>query len=206
LNVDAVLEDGIPVFKRICGGGAVLLSPGCVCMALRFAKSKTLGIHDYFAKAAALITEVAAERLGIRIGLRGISDLAYLGPLEGARPLNGGSTGSELPLLMRAGERKIAGSSLYMPRDFVLYLVSILVDPDFSAIDKYLSHPSKEPDYRGGRSHKDFLAGLGPLSGAALRPADFAQWLRQGLQQKIPETPGLDLDWELSGGKPPGVG
>ncbi|HKP97739.1 MAG TPA: hypothetical protein VJ385_18510 [Fibrobacteria bacterium] len=197
LNVEAVLRDGIPVFKRMSGGGAVLLSPGCVCLGLRFTKGKDLSIHDYFAKGSALITEVAAEKLGLELRLRGTSDLACLGPLGTEAALGeklaetGGSGEGTL-------ERKVAGCALYMPRDFVLYLVSILVDPDFSDMETYLAHPSKEPGYRGGRTHRDFLAGLGPLSGKPLEPADLAGWL----QRKIPAMPGLDLDWELCPEKP----
>jgi lipoate-protein ligase A len=192
LIVENVRRDGIPVFKRMSGGGAVLLSPGCVCLGLRFAKNPALSIHDYFAKGSALISEVGAERLGLELRLRGTSDLACLGPLgtEAAlgEKLAEAGNGAEGTL-----ERKVAGCALYMPRDFVLYLVSILIEPDFEDIDRYLAHPSKEPGYRGGRPHRDFLAGLGPLSGKSLQPAEMAVWL----QQKIPASPGLVLDWEL---------
>ncbi|MDB5050251.1 MAG: putative lipoate-protein ligase [Fibrobacteres bacterium] len=195
LNVENVRQDGVPVFKRMSGGGAVLLSPGCVCVGLRFAKDPALSIHDYFAQGSAVISEVAAEKLGLELRLRGTSDLACLGPLGMSASLGeklaesaGNSNSPEGTL-----ERKVAGCALYMPRDFVLYLVSILVDPDFGDMEKYLAHPSKEPGYRGGRTHRDFLAGLGPLSGKPLQPADMAAWL----QQKIPASPGLVLDWEL---------
>lgn len=192
LNMAAILADGIPVFKRASGGGAVLLSPGCVCLGLRFAKDKSLSIHDYFAKGSAVISEVAAERLGLDLRLRGTSDLACLGPL-GAEAAMGEKLAESEGNPEGTLERKVAGCALYMPRDFVLYLVSILVDPDFDGIEKYLAHPSKEPGYRGGRSHRDFLAGLGPLSGKKLQPTDLATWL----EQKIPVSPGLVLDWEL---------
>lgn len=200
LNLDAVVRDGIPVFKRMSGGGAVLLSPGCVCLGLRFAKDKSLGIPDYFAKASAVISEVAADKLGLGLRLRGTSDLAYLGPLGSDAGGMEAALGEKLAESEGNPEgtleRKVAGCALYMPRDFVLYLVSILVEPDFTCIEKYLAHPSKEPGYRGGRSHRDFLAGLGPLAeqqGKRVRPAELAAWL----ERKIPASPGLVLDWEL---------
>jgi lipoate---protein ligase len=195
LNVEAVLRDGVPVHKRMSGGGAVLLSPGCLCLGLRFAKRKDLSIHDYFAKASALISEVVLERLGLELRLRGTSDLACTpspggnpGIVSGLAEVGIGVDGST--------ERKVAGSSLYMPRDYVLYLTSILVDPDFSAIGRYLAHPSKEPDYRAGREHAAFLGALGPLSGKTVRAGEMTDWF----EQKIPAVPGLDLDWELSRG------
>ncbi len=189
LHLEAVQADGIPVFKRMSGGGAVLLSPGCVCLGLRFAKDKSLSIHDYFAKGSALIADVAREKLSLHLHLRGTSDLACAA--KGPRS-NASLADSSAPQDERM-EKKVAGCALYMPRDFALYLVSILVDPDFADIDKYLAHPSKEPGYRAGRTHPDFLAGLASLSGLPVQPSEFADWL----DRKIPTEQGLNLDWEL---------
>jgi lipoate---protein ligase len=196
LNLEAVRRDGIPVHKRMSGGGAVLLSPGCLCLGLRFAKRKELSIQEYFAKASAVISEVVAQRLGLELRLRGTSDLACV---NGAGPLAAlGTRIAEGEAVDGIGERKVAGCALYMPRDFVLYLVSILVDPDFADIEKYLAHPSKEPEYRSGRSHSDFLGGLSPLSGKPIRPPEMIPWF----EAKIPESPELDLDWEQASGNP----
>ena len=171
LKVEAVIRDGIAVHKRIGGGGAVLLSPGCVCVALRIRKRKDLSIKDYFALGSSVIIETARNRLGIDLFLRGISDLACATP---------------------AGDKKVAGSSLYLPRDFGLYLVSILVAPDLGPIGEYLLHPSQEPDYRAGRTHRDFLAGLSEAAGRPLDPGEVLTWYREA----IPERLGTDLDWE----------
>lgn len=174
LKVEAVLRDGIPVHKRISGGGAVLLSPGCVCLALRFRKNKSLSIHDYFALGSSVIVSAAKEELGLELFLRGTSDLAC--------------TAADV-------ERKVAGSALYMPRDFVLYLVSVLVQPDLAQLEAYLAHPSKEPDYRAGRGHGAFLAGLAGLSGREIRPSQFAGWLAD----RVPASLTLALDWNSAG-------
>lgn len=171
LQVTAVLRDGIPVHKRIGGGGSVLLTPGCVCLALRFRKRVGFSIKDYFALGSSLIIETARDRLGLDLFLRGISDLACATP---------------------DGDKKVAGSSLYLPRDFALYLVSILVAPDLGPIEEYLLHPSQEPDYRSGRSHSEFLSGLSNASGRRLDPQEVLSWFREG----IPERLGADLDWE----------
>jgi lipoate-protein ligase A len=193
LNLEAVQRDGIPIHKRMSGGGAVLLSPGCLCLGLRFAKRKDVTIQDYFAKASALISEIVKHEIGLELRLRGTSDLACVIPAGRSVELGNRIAEGESSV-DGVAERKVAGCALYMPREYVLYLVSILVDPDFSAIEKYLAHPSKEPEYRSGRKHRDFLAGLGPLSGRALRPEDMLPWFTQ----KIPDWPGLDLDWELA--------
>jgi lipoate---protein ligase len=171
LNIAAVLRDRIPVHKRISGGGAVLLSSGCVCMGLRFRKQKSFSIQDYFSRGSSVIIGVARERLGLELVPRGISDLAFPAP---------------------EGDKKIAGSSLYMPRDFALYLVSILIAPDLESISLYLSHPSDEPGYRAGRVHGEFLAGLGPLSGRPVEAREALEWFMEA----IPGRVGAELDWE----------
>ena len=102
LNVEAVRRDGIAVHKRMSGGGAVLLSPGCLCLGLRFAKRKELAIADYFAKASALISGVVARELGLELRLRGTSDLACSVPqgnpkADSARASSASPAGSATP-------------------------------------------------------------------------------------------------------------
>jgi lipoate---protein ligase len=198
LNVEAVRRDGIAVHKRMSGGGAVLLSPGCLCLGLRFAKRKELSIADYFAKASALISGVVGRELGLELRLRGTSDLACAISAGPGRPRSDLAMGLAETAAAAAGisERKVAGCALYMPRDYVLYLASILVDPDFTDIEKYLAHPSKEPEYRSGRSHGDFLGCLAGLSGKPVTAAEMIPWF----EKKIPAEPGLDLDWESAAG------
>ena len=141
----AVLRDGIPVHRRMGGGGAVLLSPACVCVGLRFARIKGRTLHDYYEAGSDLIRRAVRAATGLELQPRGISDLACPSP---------------------DGIRKVVGCSLYMPRDFALYLASVLVNPDLGEMETYLAHPSKEPDYRGGRAHGDFIAGLASLAPA----------------------------------------
>jgi lipoate-protein ligase A len=72
-----------------------------------------------------------------------------------------------------------------MPRDFALYLASIMVNPDLEAIDAYLAHPSREPEYREGRGHRDFVVGLEELAGRRLEPAKVAESLRLALDDDM---------------------
>jgi lipoate-protein ligase A len=106
--------------------------------------------------------------------MRGISDLAHAGP---------------------SGLRKVAGCSLYMPRDFALYLASIMVRPDYGEIEAYLSHPSREPDYRGGRRHSDFIVGLEELASRSLPPAEVAAALADAVEGRL--RPELDYPAEV---------
>jgi lipoate-protein ligase A len=160
LHVDAAEADGVPVYQRKGGGGAVYLDAHCVCVALRLRRDKTLAIADYFAAGNGLIQAAFFAGFGIRAGLRGISDLAWLEERHG-----------------QWEERKLSGSSLHLPRECGVYLASILVDADLGALDRYLRHPSREPEYLQGRGHADFVANLSALARGAT-----PQGLKQALE------------------------
>jgi lipoate---protein ligase len=180
LRLDAAVRDGIPVHRRMGGGGAVLLSPGCVCVGLRFARSKGRNLHDYFAAGSGLVRRAVREATGLDLESMGISDLAC--PTPTSTP---------------ESSRKVVGCSLYMPRDFALYLASILVSPDLGDLETYLAHPSREPGYRAGRPHGDFVAGLDALAGRPgspgrhLTPTDLLAPLEMALAKGLD----ADLDW-----------
>lgn len=172
IHVAAAVRDGIPVHRRMGGGGAVLLSPACVCVGLRFARAKGRTLHDYYAAGSDLIRRAVLAAAGVELEPRGISDLACESP---------------------EGIRKVVGCSLYMPRDFALYLASILVTPDLQDLETYLTHPSKEPDYRAGRLHGDFVAGLSALAVRPVTPETLLLPLETALQAGLK----ADLDWPV---------
>jgi lipoate---protein ligase len=138
----------LPIYRRRGGGGAVLLGPHCLCLALRLRRMPGWGPLDYFREIHqklivilnnvtnfANVTSESSPKNTLRIETKGISDLAV-------------------------GEKKLAGTSLYLSRDRSLYLASILVTPDTSGNMTLLKHPSREPDYRQGRNHGEFLISL----------------------------------------------
>lgn len=171
LNLEATNRDGIPVHRRMGGGGAVLLSPACICVGLRFARRKGQTLHAFFDAGSDLIMRSLSRACGVELEKRGISDLAFSG---------------------RDGRaRKVVGCSLYMPRDFALYLASILVNPDMREIGTYLAHPSREPDYRAGRNHGDFLVGLSEACGRPVPAADLIPHFQATLEPGL----GIELDW-----------
>ena len=131
---------GISIYKRKGGGGAVLLTQGVVCVALRFQRKPGFGIAEYFSAANGMIQTVFKNEWKVDLVPRGISDLAI-------------------------GDHKALGSSLYLPRDHALYLASILVNAPLSLFDQYLRYPSREPEYRRGRNHGDFLRNLSDVPG-----------------------------------------
>jgi lipoate-protein ligase A len=135
LKPENILKEPIPIYKRHGGGGTVLLSPKGFCFGIRFPKIPQNHISDYFDTGTGFLKNFLKEKYDIDSQSRGISDLCI-------------------------GPKKILGCSLYMPRECVVYLASVLFEPDIENIEKYLAHPSKEPDYREGRTHTDFLTFL----------------------------------------------
>lgn len=126
---------GVPVYRRRGGGGAVLLSPGCLIITACYDAQRRTFATQWIGPVA----EAVARALGVLgvagVEVRGLGDVAVDG-------------------------RKVLGSSLYANRQVALYQGSLLVDPDLTLIPRFLPHPSREPDYRAGRSHLDFVTSL----------------------------------------------
>lgn len=123
---------GVPVVQRRGGGGTVVLGPGCLILTLAFYGKDLFSNQKYFSQINQMWSDALSAAGVAGLVTRGHSDLAY-------------------------GERKIAGTSLFRRKHLVVYQGSLLVHPDFDAIATLLKHPSREPDYRQGRSHSDFL-------------------------------------------------
>ncbi|MCX6226833.1 MAG: hypothetical protein NTV01_19145, partial [Bacteroidia bacterium] len=125
-------QDGVPMIKRHTGGQTVILTPRTLVISVRLISEKLENPQVYFKRINQLIIE-ALSNLGIsNLNEKGISDIAI-------------------------GEKKILGSSIYRKRSMVFYhaVLNISESPEF--IGRYLKHPSREPDYRSGRKHEDFV-------------------------------------------------
>jgi lipoate-protein ligase A len=139
VNVRACVEDGIPILKRLGGGGTVLLHSGCLIVSLGLWVKEFYANDRYFRLLNQSVIDCLNQELPqISFDQRGHSDIVH-------------------------GQLKIAGTSLFRSRNYLMYQASILVDMQIDWIEKYLAHPSLEPDYRKGRSHRDFLTDLGTL-------------------------------------------
>jgi len=56
--------------------------------------------------------------------------------------------------------KKILGSAIYRSKDALLYHAVLNLGEPATTFERYLRHPSKEPDYRLGRSHSEFVTSL----------------------------------------------
>ena len=135
LFVENVMRDNITVLKRPSGGHAVMLTPNNIVIAVVFPNVQTLQSKNVFHNINTLIIS-AMEELGINnLSLKGISDIAISG-------------------------KKILGSAIYRNKDKLLYHAVLNLSEPASTYEKYLKHPLKEPDYRNGRKHIDFVTSL----------------------------------------------
>ena len=57
-------------------------------------------------------------------------------------------------------ERKIGGSCVYRTRGLLYYSTTLLCEPKMPLVDRYLLHPPREPEYRQGRPHTEFMGSL----------------------------------------------
>jgi len=130
--------DNIPILRRKGGGGTVLLAPGCLIFTMAFYAQKLFGNREYFHQINGLwIDALKSQGIG-GLSQNGLSDLCI-------------------------GEKKLAGTSLFRRKHLLVYQGSLLVHMDVDAMEKYLAHPSREPEYRQKRRHKEFLISLRDL-------------------------------------------
>jgi lipoate---protein ligase len=135
LELDLCLADGIPLQRRRGGGCAVVLDPGCVLVSTAIRAAGIGHNKAHFGRLTDWMTDALATIGFPNIKGDGISDLVL-------------------------GDRKVAGTCLYRRKDLLLYSASLLVTPDVERMERYLAHPPREPAYRRGRAHRDFVGGL----------------------------------------------
>lgn len=136
IHLDRCQVDKVPVVIRPSGGGAVVLAPGALTASIVTIPRGVAAVPEREFRRFCGTVAAALEVCGVPgIVMRGVSDLCL-------------------------GDRKIAGTSLRLWRGLVLFQVSLLVEMDLQLLDRYLPMPSREPGYRQGRGHPDFVTSL----------------------------------------------
>jgi lipoate-protein ligase A len=135
---ELLAADGIPLRRRRGGGCAVVLDPGNLVCSVAWPLAGIAGITGAFATLSRILAAALAERGFPDLAQEGTSDLAHHGC-------------------------KLGGSCIWRTRGVLYYSTTLLVDPDWELIERYLPHPPREPEYRQGRPHRDFLTSLRQL-------------------------------------------
>lgn len=154
LWTDAIEAAVVTLLRRDGGGCSVVLDPGNVVVSAACRLPGLGGSKAAFAAFSAWLI-AGLERSGIRgVQRQETSDLVV-------------------------GDRKIGGASIHRSRDLLLYGSTLLVAPDVALSERFLRHPPREPAYRHGRPHREFMGALAavdrsldaPTLAARLQPA-----------------------------------
>src|SRR5262245_23120804 len=154
---DNCRADGIPIIRRVSGGGAVVLGPGCLNYTVAVSLIEWGDLIDV-ARSFRVILRGIVEQLDVPgLAVAGGTDLALHG-------------------------RKVSGNAQRRGRTALLHHGTVLYDFDVTLANRYLREPMRQPAYRAGRSHRDFIANL-PLPGhvvrARLDACIMSAWLAQ---------------------------
>jgi lipoate---protein ligase len=154
-----IVNDGVKLYKRPGGGCSVVLDPGNLVVSVAVAMPGLGGIKSAFSAVSEWIIG-CLFRCGVPgVTQHGVSDLVI-------------------------GERKIGGSCIYRTKGLLYYSTTLLVNHDPEHVGRYLKHPPREPEYRRGRPHHEFMVSLREL-GLAEDPGTLRPILVQELNSNI---------------------
>jgi lipoate-protein ligase A len=138
---------GVPVLRRASGGAAIVAGPGCLMygLVLRYAGRENLRMLDQAHQH--VLGAVASAVSNVIPGVKhlGTCDLAI-------------------------GNQKFSGNSVRCKRDHLLYHGTLLYAFNLPLVQRLLRMPPRQPEYRAGRPHEQFVANLG-VAAADLRQA-----------------------------------
>jgi lipoate-protein ligase A len=180
-NVEACGQANVPVLRRASGGAAIVAGSGCLMYAviLQYAGREHLRLIDEAHRYVLGVVAAAVGTLKNVVQHVGTSDLAM-------------------------GGRKISGNSVRCKREHFLYHGTLLYAFDLSLIARLLRMPPRQPEYRIGRLHDEFVANL-PVNGADLRQAlsagfdakEVLEYWPQALTQQLVEERYSQAAWNL---------
>lgn len=136
VNKEKCLRDNVPIYRRKGGGGAVVFFKGVAIFSYSLKKgNKAVDLMEFLNLCVERIKEGLERVVDIKFAIKGSGDLCI-------------------------GDKKILGSSIYSSKEYITYYCTLIVKGDISLISKYLGYPSKEPSYRKGRKHEDFVTSI----------------------------------------------
>ncbi|HEV3145392.1 MAG TPA: lipoate--protein ligase family protein [Gemmataceae bacterium] len=171
VDLEACRRDAVPIFRRSSGGGTVLLGPGCLLFSLILNMERRPELQQIGPSYRFILGQIAEglRSFDTAIEFAGTSDLAVAG-------------------------RKFSGNSQQRKRHFLLHHGTILHGMDLSQFGKYLKLPERRPEYRGERSHEDFLTNL-PADPEAISARMRSTW---HVRQELRDWPKLRVEQRVA--------
>jgi lipoate-protein ligase A len=134
---DYCQQNGIRLLRRCSGGASVLGGPGCLMYSVVLNLSREPGLRQIDVAHRFVMGRVlaAAQEQISEVSLQGTCDLTV-------------------------NNRKFSGNSLRIARTHLLYHGTILYAADLRLVVNCLANAPRQPDYRDGRSHGDFVTNI----------------------------------------------
>jgi lipoate---protein ligase len=196
VNVPECQRRGVPILRRCSGGGTVVQGPGCLNYAV------TLRVPDDGGPLASVTgtNEFVMERnraaieqlLAMEVSVQGHTDLAIpaltLPHTPALTPSDGDSEGkSRSKSMSKSGWLKFSGNAQRRRRHSILFHGTILYAFDLPLIGALLRFPSAQPEYRGSRSHREFIQNI-PSSVERIRERMRSAWEADGTLAEAPRV------------------
>lgn len=152
VNVAMCRERNVPILRRCSGGGTVLQGPGCInySLVLNFENNSELQTITGANCSIMRRNAEALRTLGMNADVCGITDLVV-------------------------GDLKFSGNAQRRKRRALIFHGTFLLTFDLQLVSQLLRKPSKEPDYRCGRSHETFITNVN-VNGRAIKSALREAW------------------------------
>ena len=164
VDLEACGQRPIPVYRRTSGGAAVVAGPGCLMYAVILSYERHPELHALDQAHDYVMDRVAAavRRLDLPVDRQGICDLTL-------------------------ADRKVSGNSVRCRRNALLYHGTLLYDFPLELIHGCLKMPQRQPDYRQGRPHEDFVANLRGVTAAQLEESLRQTFSAEQTLDRLPE-------------------
>lgn len=161
-RLPACAAAGIPVLRRLSGGGAVVQGPGCLNYSLIVnAQAERIGsVGETFRHVLGRHRGLIEKLTDVKVSIEGISDLT-------------------------TGGRKFSGNAQYRKRTWVLVHGTFLLDFELPLIERCLAMPERVPEYRRQRAHADFVVNL-KLASREMRGGLIEAWAADGEFTGVP--------------------
>ncbi len=137
VQIEACQADGVPILRRSSGGGTVVIGPGALNVAVVLPETAAPGLSAVGAAQCYVVERIAESirRAGRPVTVLGHGDLAV-------------------------DDRKCGGSAQRRLKRWFMVHCSILYQFPIERIARYLAIPERQPAYRQGRAHHEFVTNL----------------------------------------------